>query len=138
VVVSVFGYGVVTYYWGWAGSAPSFAKDGSNPSAQQQQEQRQPTPLRISNKDIKKLIVKKVQPEYPQSAGTPRGLIVDTCGVRVVITPQGELSQVGLIFGHPVLAPSAIAAVKRWKFRPYVLQGQAVEVEGEVDVEVHP
>ena len=56
--------------------------------------------------------------------------------MRVVITPQGEIAEVRLNYGHPMIAPAAIAAVRKWKFRPYLLDGHPVESEGEVEVNV--
>jgi protein TonB len=41
-----------------------------------------------------------------------------------------------LVYGHPILAPAALDAVRKWKFRPYLLQGHPVEVEGEVELNV--
>jgi protein TonB len=124
------------------GFAPSaFCQEPSQPSKvepnqqpQEQQEQKSTNRIQLSDKEMKKLIFKKVKPEYSDIARQAR--IVGKCGVRVVITPQGDLGEVRLNYGHPILAPSAIRAVKQWKFRPYLLDGHPVEVEGEVEVNV--
>jgi protein TonB len=39
-----------------------------------------------------------------------------------------------LVQGHPMLAPAALEAVKRWKYRPYFLNGEPVEVETVITV----
>ena len=39
-----------------------------------------------------------------------------------------------LISGHAMLAPAAIEAVKQWKYRPYLLNGNPVEVDTQVQV----
>ena len=39
-----------------------------------------------------------------------------------------------LVSGHPMLAPAAIEAVKQWKYRPYLLNGEPVEVGTDVSV----
>jgi TonB family protein len=98
------------------------------------QQQSQAPRIKLSNKDMKKLIVKRVSPLYPEIARNAR--LVGKCGVRVVITPQGEIADVLLDYGHPMIAPAAIDAVRKWKFRPYLLDGHPVEVEGEVEVKV--
>lgn len=83
---------------------------------------------------MKKLIVKTVNPVYPDAARRAR--LVGKCGVRVVVTPQGEIAEVRLDYGHPMIAPAAIDAVRKWKFRPYLLDGSPVEAEGEVELNV--
>jgi TonB family protein len=83
---------------------------------------------------MKKLVVKKVQPVYPELAREAR--IVGRVGLKVVITPQGDLGKVQLIYGHPILAPAAMDAVRKWKFRPYILEGQPVEAEGEIEFKI--
>jgi outer membrane biosynthesis protein TonB len=35
-----------------------------------------------------------------------------------------------------MIAPAALDAVRKWKFRPYLQDGHAVEVEGEVELNV--
>jgi TonB family protein len=106
----------------------------SNQTAQRQDEQDHPARGTLSIKDTKKLVLKRVRPVYPDIARNAR--LVGRCGVRVVITPQGEIAQVRLVYGHPMIAPAALDAVRKWKFRPYLQDGHAVEVEGEVELNV--
>jgi len=106
----------------------------SNQTSQQQNQQSQTTRIKLSNKDMKKLIVKRVSPVYSDVARNAR--LVGKCGVRVVITPKGEIASVRLDYGHPIIAPAAIDAVRKWKFRPYLQDGHPVEAEGEVEVNV--
>jgi protein TonB len=47
---------------------------------------------------------------------------------------DGTIKSVELIEGHPLLAPAAIEAVKRWKYKPYMLDGKPVEVETTITV----
>jgi outer membrane biosynthesis protein TonB len=61
---------------------------------------------------------------------------VGKCGVRVVITPQAEIAEVGLDYGHPMIAPAALDAVRKWKFRAYPPDGHPTEAEGEVEINV--
>jgi len=39
-----------------------------------------------------------------------------------------------LISGHPLLVPAAVEAVSQWRYRPYVLNGEAIEVETQITV----
>ena len=52
--------------------------------------------------------------------------------LRVVIDQDGDVYDVVLVSGSPRLAPAAIDAVKQWKYKPYLLNGEPVEVDTEV------
>jgi protein TonB len=54
--------------------------------------------------------------------------------LKAVIGQTGDVVSVELVSGDPMLAPAAIEAVKQWKYKPYKLNGNAVEVETEVKV----
>jgi len=45
------------------------------------------------------------------------------------ISKTGEIQNLILISGHPMLVPAAIEAVRQWRFRPFLLNGEPVEVE---------
>jgi TonB family protein len=78
------------------------------------------------------LITSKVQPIYPPEARTAR--IQGTVVLKAVISQTGDVVSVSLVSGRPMLAPAALDAVKQWKYRPYLLNGKAVEVETQVTV----
>src|SRR5438094_484862 len=42
--------------------------------------------------------------------------------------------QTDIINGHPMLAPAAIEAVKQWRYKPYILNGEPVEVDTQITV----
>ena len=46
----------------------------------------------------------------------------------------GEIEDLALVSGHPMLVPAAIEAVKQWRYRPYLLNGGPVEVETMITV----
>jgi protein TonB len=54
--------------------------------------------------------------------------------MRVTVDKEGNVANIQLISGHPILAPAAIDAVKQWKYRPYLLNGMPVEIETQVTV----
>ena len=54
--------------------------------------------------------------------------------LKAIIDKEGNISNLQLISGHPMLAPAAIDAVKQWKYRPYLLNGEPIEVETTVTV----
>jgi TonB family protein len=78
------------------------------------------------------LLIRRVQPVYPPLARQAR--IQGTVILRATITTSGDVVNLQLISGHPMLAPAAIEAVKQWKYRPYMLNGEAVPVQTEIQV----
>jgi protein TonB len=78
------------------------------------------------------LLIKKVQPNYPPLARHAR--IQGTVLLQAEISKDGTIENLRLINGHPMLAPAAIEAVKQWRYRPYMLNGEPVAVETQVQV----
>ena len=60
--------------------------------------------------------------------------IQGTVILQAQISKDGNIENLHLISGHPMLAPAAIEAVKQWKYKPYLLNGEPVEVETQVQV----
>jgi TonB family protein len=91
-----------------------------------------PTRVRISSGVRQGLLITKVVPEYPEEArqAQTQGTVI----LRVRIDKEGNVVNLELVSGHPMLAPAAIEAVRQWKYRPYLLNGTAVEVDTEVRV----
>jgi TonB family protein len=91
-----------------------------------------PQRIRVSQGVSQGLLVSKVAPQYPQDAKDQRiqGVVV----MKVTIDKEGNVVNIQLISGHPMLAPSAIEAVKQWKYRPYLLNDTPLEVETQVTV----
>ena len=54
--------------------------------------------------------------------------------LAILISKNGDVSELHLISGNPVLVPAAIAAVKQWKYSPTLLNGIPVEIMTQVDV----
>jgi periplasmic protein TonB len=88
--------------------------------------------VRISQGVSTALLVSKVQPVYPPPARQARiqGQVV----LKALINQTGDVVSLELVSGHPMLAPAALEAVKQWKYRPYLLNGKAVNVETQVTV----
>lgn len=92
----------------------------------------QPTRVRVSAGVMRTLILSKAQPEYPADAKDAH--IEGTVLLDVEISRSGSVCDIALISGHPLLAPAAVDAVRQWTYRPYLLNGQPVEVETQVQV----
>jgi protein TonB len=88
--------------------------------------------VRLSQGVIESAQIKKVPPRYPPEAKDQRiqGVVV----MQVIINEDGNVSNIQLVSGHPVLAPAAIEAVKQWKYKPYKLNGAPVEIETQIEV----
>ena len=91
-----------------------------------------PQRVRVSSGVSTGLLVRKVAPTYPPLARQAR--IQGTVILQAQISKDGSIQNLQLISGHPMLAPAAIEAVKQWKYRPYLLNGEPVEVETQVQV----
>jgi protein TonB len=91
-----------------------------------------PQRVRISQGVTKGLLVHRVEPTYPTLAKAARvqGEVILTA----VISTNGEIENLQLVSGHPMLVPAALAAVKQWRYKPYLLNGQPVEVETTITV----
>jgi TonB family protein len=78
-------------------------------------------------------LVKKTQPVYPMVAkmAHEQGVVV----LGAVIGADGRIHDLEVLASpSPLLAASALDAVKRWEYKPYLLNGVAVEVETVVNV----
>lgn len=77
-------------------------------------------------------LVHRVQPVYPPIAKTAhvQGPVI----IAAVIDTDGRVESLKLISGHPLLVKAAMDAVRQWRYRPYVLNGQPIPVETHVKV----
>ncbi|MFZ0951879.1 MAG: energy transducer TonB [Candidatus Sulfotelmatobacter sp.] len=77
-------------------------------------------------------LVHKVVPTYPPLARAARlqGQVV----LQAVISRQGTIENLRVLAGHPILVPAAIEAVRQWRYRPYILNNEPVEVETQITV----
>lgn len=91
-----------------------------------------PQRVRVSQGVSNGLLIKKVNPVYPPLAKQARiqGQVV----LHAEISKDGTIQNLQLISGHAMLAPAAIEAVKQWRYKPYLLNGEPVAVETEVIV----
>jgi len=76
--------------------------------------------------------VHQVRPVYPAEAKRKR--IEGTVTPRVLITRTGEIGDVGVLKGDPLLIPPALSAVKRWRYTPCIVNSGAVELKTSLDI----
>jgi periplasmic protein TonB len=91
-----------------------------------------PASIHLSSKLVEGNIVYKSIPQYPAIAKAvgAQGTIV----LQAMISKTGTIENLHVISGPPMLQQAAIDAVKTWRYKPYMLNGQAVEVETTVNV----
>lgn len=86
-----------------------------------------PQRIRISQGVTKGLLIHRVEPSYPALARTAR--VQGDVVLSAIIDINGQIQNLQLVSGHPMLVPAALVAVKQWRYKPYLLNGQPVEVE---------
>ena len=91
-----------------------------------------PTRVRVSQGVTQGLLIRKVQPTYPPLARQAR--IQGAVLLQAEISKDGTIQNLRLISGHPMLTSAAIEAVKQWRYKPYILNGEPVEVETQITV----
>ena len=86
----------------------------------------QPTPTTVPAEIMEGLLTHKIEPIYPEAArqANLQGIVA----LDVVVGPDGTVVDVRPISGPEELAGAAVDAVKWWRFQPYLLNGQAVQV----------
>jgi len=71
-------------------------------------------------------LINEVKPVYPPLARITRiqGVVI----LEAVINKEGRIDSLRVVSGHPILTQAAMDAVKQWKYRPTILNGEAVDV----------
>jgi protein TonB len=126
------GFGSSTHdYAGDPRGMPNLLSRGSQPVSPVAAPPARIAPLRISHMSEGDL-VHKVLPTYPPLARMARiqGQVV----LQAVISKQGAIEDLKVLGGHPMLLPAAIEAVRQWRYRPYFLNNEPVEVETQITV----
>jgi len=88
--------------------------------------------LRISQGVSQGLLIKRVQPKYP-----PAALAVHTEGavqIEATINKEGNVTNMKVLRGDPILARAALEAVRQWRYKPYYLDGDPVEIQTQITV----
>jgi|SRR5579863_1488081 TonB family protein len=78
------------------------------------------------------LLIKKVQPSYPRNALALR--IEGPVELMETISKTGDITHIKILSGDPQLTRAAAEAVKQWKYKPYLLNGEPVEIQTQVTI----
>jgi protein TonB len=90
-------------------------------------------PMAVSTGVSLGMLIAKIPPSYPVIARTAG--IQGTVVLEAIISKSGTIENLRVVSGPMMLQQAALDAVKRWRYRPYLLNGQAVEVETTVSVD---
>lgn len=84
-------------------------------------------PKRVVSQLTEAQLLNKVEPVYPRLAvlSGVQGQVL----LHAIIARNGTIQSLNVISGPPLLIRAATEAVSQWRYRPYVLNGEAVEVE---------
>jgi periplasmic protein TonB len=88
--------------------------------------------IKVSQGVSQGLLINRVQPKYPQSA-----LAVHTQGavqIEATINKEGNVVNPKVLHGDQVLARAAVEAVRQWRYKPYYLDGEPVEIQTEITI----
>jgi protein TonB len=85
---------------------------------------------------MEKLLVRKVEPAYPEAAR--RANLQGTVVLDAIIAADGTVVNLHPISGDESLTSAAMDAARWWRFRPYRVQGEPAAVETSLTVEFHP
>lgn len=88
--------------------------------------------LNISQGVSRGLLIKKVQPTYPKSALSMQ--IEGSVELLATISKTGDISHIKMVSGDSQLSKAAAEAVKQWKYKPYLLNGEPVEIQTQVTI----
>ena len=94
-----------------------------------------PTPvkrIRVASRVVEANLIHDVTPQYPPEAGRARleGAVV----LLAVIGTDGSVKDVRVESGLPILAQAAIDAVKQWRYKAYMVDGEPVEVDSRITI----
>jgi TonB family protein len=91
-----------------------------------------PSSLRLSQGVSQGLLLKKVSPVYP-----PMALQMHKEGaveLLATVSKQGAITNVKVLSGDSMLAQAAVDAVRQWKYRPYLLNGEPVDIQTQITI----
>jgi protein TonB len=89
-------------------------------------------PVRVGGRLEPAVLIKRTEPQYPPMAKAARveGVVV----LKGMISLDGRIDDIRVVSGNPVLVDAAVQCVRKWKYRPAVLNGQPIAAPIEISV----
>ena len=131
VTVALLSTVAVVSYWqwreGWARLEAQTVKKDAHA---------RPVSGRVPPEVVERLLIRKVDPIYPDSArrGNVQGVVV----LDATIGADGAVVNLSPISGPALLTSAAMDAARWWRFRPYRIQGEPAPVQTSLAIDVHP
>lgn len=91
-----------------------------------------PKKVNISSGVATGLLLQRVQPIYPPIAKAAR--VSGTVVLQATISKSGSIENLRVVSGNAMLQQAALEAVRNWKYKPYLLNGDPVEVDTTINV----
>jgi protein TonB len=91
-----------------------------------------PPRARVAQAVMSAQLTNKVAPVYPPLARQAR--IQGNVILHAIIDKEGKVAELQVVSGHPLLVQSALDAVKQWRYKPTLLNGDPVEVDTTITV----
>jgi len=91
-----------------------------------------PQRIVVSQRVSEGMLIKKIDPEYPDSAR--REHVEGTVTLGALIDKNGDVGQLSVVSGPTLLIPAALEAVRQWKYKPYLLNGEPLAMQTHVAV----
>ena len=88
--------------------------------------------IRVASRVAEANLIHDVTPQYPPEAGRAR--LEGTVLLMAVIGKDGSVKDVRVESGLPILAQAAIDAVRQWRYKPYMIDGEPVEVDSRITI----
>jgi len=89
-------------------------------------------PIKVGGNVQESKLIRKVEPVYPELA--KRARVMGKVILVVTVDEEGNVSDIRVSSGHPLLDEAALAAVRQWKYSPTLLNGEPVPVIATVTV----
>lgn len=132
-IVSYFAYldGGFRYTGNFKADQPIHVK--ANPAPQSSQPgDKEPVRIRVGGNVAAAQLIHKVTPVYSDQA--KRARVEGTVSIHAIISKDGGVRDAQIIQGRCLLAEPALDAVKKWRYKPMLLEGQPVEVDTMIQV----
>jgi periplasmic protein TonB len=89
-------------------------------------------PVKLSEGVLEAQLISGIEPQYPLIAVQTR--TEGTVRLHAIISRDGRITSLDVLSGHPFLVKAALDAVRQWRYRPTLLNGEPVEVETSITV----
>jgi protein TonB len=94
--------------------------------------QQEKHPVKLSEGVVEAQLISRIEPQYPDIAIQTK--TEGTVRLNAIISRDGHITSLDVLSGHPFLVKAALDAVRQWRYRPTLLNGEPVEVETSITV----